>query len=198
LSDLKSIERIIEKYTGNDEDYQVFSTTQASTMWRKLGGDYNSVEGEQGLRFYTGEYTQINGGLRTGMHVEEYYIKRAKQAVQSFKPSDRPMMLHRGTGGLSFGLPESAVNLVDMQKFIGKTVQDDGFISTSVGGHAAFGHKPIIMNIRAPRGTPMAWAKPISQYKSENEMTLAPGTKFKILNVTQRGFQIIVDVVVVP
>jgi F like protein/ADP-ribosyltransferase exoenzyme len=190
--------RRIEKYSGVDSDYPVFTPTQASAMWRKLGGGYNTAEGEQGIRFYTGEYTQVNGGLRTGMHVEEYYVKMAKKAIQGFKPSDRPMMLHRGTGGLSFGLPDYGATLEDMQKFIGKTVQDDAFISTSVGGNAAFSHKPILLNIRAPRGTLMSWAKPISQYKSENEMTLAPGTKFKILNVSKPGSQIIVDVVVVP
>lgn len=200
LSDLKPIERNIEKYSGNDADYPVVTPANATSMWKRLGNDYNTYEGKDGLHFYTGEYTQMNGGLRTGMHVEEHYIRQAKKAIQSFKPSDQPIMLHRGTGGLSFGLPEFGATVEDMTKFIGKTVQDDGFISTSVGGHAAFGSKPIIMNIRCPRGTPMAWAKPISQYKNENEMTLPPGSKFKILNVSKSSYssQIVVDVVVVP
>lgn len=198
LSDLNRIARNIEKYSGNDANYPVFSPGNATSMWKRLGDDYNTMDGRAGIHFYTSEYTQINGALRTGMQVEQHYINMAKKAMQAFKPSDRNMVLHRGTGGLSFGLPEYGAKLKDLQKFIGKTVQDDGFISTSVGGHAAFRHKPILMNIRCPRGTPMSWAKPISQYKNENEMVLQPGTKFKILNVTQQGSQIVVDVVVVP
>jgi hypothetical protein len=56
----------------------------------------------------------------------------------------------------------------------------------------------VTVEIEAPPGTPMYWAKPISLHKSENEMLLAAGLYYRIISVTSKSGGATVRVRIVP
>lgn len=149
------------------------------------------------LSYYTSNnYTMMNGILRGTQPGAASYIAKIRQAQAGMRPSTRAMTLYRGTGVSQFGLPYGA-GFDDLKALVGKTMEDKGFMSTSVGSRAAFSGR-VILQIEAPTGTPMAFVKSISHYKSENEMLLAAGTRYRVEEVTQSGGTFIVRVRVVP
>jgi hypothetical protein len=108
-------------------------------------------------------------------------------------PSIEPVLLHRGVGFDAF----KATSYASLAKMVGQTRWMGGFGSTSTGGHSAFGGH-VKIEIEAPPGTPMYWAKPISLHKGENEMLLAAGLYYHILSVTPNGSGATVRVRIVP
>ena len=56
----------------------------------------------------------------------------------------------------------------------------------------------MVLEIECPTGTPMAFVKEVSHYSSENEILLAAGTKYRVIDVIQNGGQKIVKVRVIP
>jgi hypothetical protein len=70
-------------------------------------------------------------------------------------------------------------------------------LSTSVGGHAAFGGSVKVI-VELPKGTVGAFVKSISRFSNENEYIVAAGTKFKVLTVKKSGYQTEVRVRAIP
>jgi hypothetical protein len=148
-----------------------------------------------GLRTYTGSsYIDMNGWLRGKYPNSSDSIKKATRNAQAaMRPSTRAMTLWRGTSATQFGLGRSA-SIDDLKKLIGKKLQDEGFMSTSVGSSAAFSYNPVLLQIEAPAGSQMAFVDAISMNQGENEMLLAAGTKYEVLDVFPRGSQTVVRV----
>ena len=181
------------KYT-----YDVVSTIDAlaaSKASKKKYGDWTSEE-QAGLTAYTGGiYYSINSYLWGDSDSLSSSNETAMIHIQAgMRPSTRPMLLHRGTGLDGVGGAKSYDQLLAM---VGQTYRADGFSSTSVGGKEAFS-KTVRLEIEAPPGTPMAYVRPISHFKSENEMTLAAGLHFRIISVKKVGSKIVVRLRVVP
>ena len=97
---------------------------------------------------------------------------------------------------------------------LGKTVTDYGFFSCGVSKGKGFSHKPIIMNVYAPKGTKMMYAEPFSAFGngsgrswdgvakqstfgSESEIILRQGTSFRITKVEKTGGKLYVDIEVI-
>lgn len=97
---------------------------------------------------------------------------------------------------------------------LGKTVTDYGFFSCGVFKGKGFSHKPIIMNVYAPKGTKMMYAEPFSAFGngsgrswdgvakqstfgSESEIILQQGTSFRITKVEKTGGKLYVDIEVI-
>ena len=97
---------------------------------------------------------------------------------------------------------------------LGKTVTDYGFFSCGVSKGKGFSHKPIIMNVYAPKGTKMMYAEPFSAFgngsgrswdgvakqstfRSESEIILQQGTSFRITKVEKTGGKLYVDIEVI-
>lgn len=97
---------------------------------------------------------------------------------------------------------------------LGKTVTDYGFFSCGVSKGKGFSHKPIIMNVYAPKGTKMMYAEPFSAFGngsgrswdgvakqstfgSESEIILQQGTSFRITKVEKTGGKLYVDIEVI-
>jgi hypothetical protein len=103
------------------------------------------------------------------------------------RPIPRDITVHRGADHLGFGLKSDS----EIASLVGKTYEDRGFLSTSVGGSAAFGGT-VKLTIHAPKGTHAAYVghgvnhsstgKPISHFSHENELILAAGTKYKVIS----------------
>lgn len=179
--------------------YDVVPSSQATSVWQKIiakHGDEWTASQKAGLRVYTGgSYFSMNAYLYGKLDsVSAAHMKNIKQAQLGMRPSDRPMLLHRGVGWNGVG---DGKNHDDLVKKIGTTWKSGGFFSTSVGGHAAFGG-PVLIEVEAPPGTPMAWVDPISLNKGENEMLLAAGLHYKIISVKKVGSTSVVRVRVVP
>lgn len=186
---------------SNQYTYKTISTTEAT----KLGNEFKSKsqagawtqDQHDGLQAYTGGiYYSINqyyyGKIPSISSTNE---KAAKGAQLGMRPSTVPLLLHRGTGFDGVG---GANGHNDLLKMVGSTFFSGGFFSTSVGGKAAFGGKPVLLEIEAPPGTPMAYLKNISLHKSENEMLLAAGLSYRIMEVRKEGSKSVVRVRVVP
>jgi hypothetical protein len=149
-----------------------------------------SADAREALRKYTGsEYHTINGALRNSAN--NATAQRMDKGMVTFKDD---LLLHRGTNAKNLGVssPDEIFSL------IGKTVQDKGFTSTSVGGRPAFGGN-VLMEIEAPKGVARGiYVDKISLNQGEKEMILARGTRFKVLSARREGGKVIVRVRVVP
>lgn len=154
---------------------------------------------KEGLRHYTGSaYTEMNGylrGLRSSISdTSKRHIEKAKKG---FRPAPEHMLLRRGTGAnqfLSLGVNRGDTSL--LWGLTGKTFKDEGFLSTSAAGRAAFGGE-VALEIETPPGAPCMWVDNFSQHPGENEMLLQAGCEFKILNVRKEGSTFVMRVRVV-
>lgn len=142
------------------------------------------------LQTYTGSaYTSMNTALRNGMRATQ----TIKEAQKGMRALSQDMLLHRGTSFAQFGLGSYENAL----QSIGKTVTDEGFFSTSVGGSPAFGGA-VKIEVEVPKGTYGAFVDHISRHRGENELILAAGTKFKVLTVKKQGYQTLIRVRAIP
>lgn len=97
---------------------------------------------------------------------------------------------------------------------LGKTVTDYGFFSCGVSKGKGFSHKPIIMNVYAPKGTKMMYAEPFSafgngsgrswdgvskqsSFGNESEIILQQGTAFRVTKVERTNGKLYVDIEVI-
>ncbi len=170
------------KYT-----YNVLPVSSATAWFNKVKAKYGEWTSSQqsGLKTYTGgSYMSINPYLwGEKQSVSSTHMGAIKNAQKGMRPSLEPVLLHRGVGYSGVG---GATSHAHLEKMVGQTWRSDGFMSTSVGGHSAFGGS-VTLEIEAPPGTPMAWVKPISLHSSENEMLLAAGLSYKIISVKKKG-----------
>jgi hypothetical protein len=172
--------------------YRVFNERDMDRMHEAMQRERPWTPGQRSaLTKYTGSaYHQMNSHLRSGGDLGS--DRSIKNAQEGMRPSTEDILVHRGTGISQFGIDSEA----QIWGLTGKTMQDKGFMSTSFGGRAAFGGQ-VLLEIEAPKGTQLAYAKPISRYSSENEVILAAGTKYKVLRVSREGFKYVVRVRVV-
>ncbi len=179
-----TLDEIDRPITATAETYSDITTYDAQSM-QSYTTPWTPAQ-RSALRYYTGNnYSEMNGILRGTRPGSASVIAKIRQAQAGMRPSTRPLMVHRGTGLSQLGLSPYAT-LDDVRKLIGETMEDKGFMSTSVGSRAAFSGK-VRLDIEAPTGTPMAFVKSVSHFSGEDEMLLAAGTRFKILDVTDVG-----------
>ncbi len=144
------------------------------------------------LTHYTGSaYGEMNGYLRGGEsgHISERSRAAIDGARDGMRPTTEPILVQRGTGlgqFSSLGIQGYGGDDFLMWSITGKTFKDEGFLSTSAGGRAAFGGAARL-EIECPVGTPMAYVAPISNFPHENEMLLQAGMEYKVLNVRRDG-----------
>lgn len=165
-------------------DFPVMSLQSAAAMHKKMQGNtpWNS-EQVVAIQKYTGSYySEMNSALRHKPSYTGSAMKDAYHLQTAMRPVPEDFIVHRGTIIKQFGVSSVA----QLQNLVGQTVVDRGFMSTSVGGAAAFSGD-IALTIQVPKGTPGAYVKSKSSHPSENEFILAAGTKFQIIKVTNTG-----------
>lgn len=169
--------------------YNVVPVLQAQSIHNAANAAYVAGGGKSALtsvfRTYTGgAYIPINSYLYGELgSVSASHAALIKRMQWNMRPSTKPMLLHRGVDFNGIG---NAKNYSDLQKMVGQTWMGAGFTSTSVGGTAAFLHKPVIVEIEAPPGTPMHWIDPVNEYP-EDEMLLAAGLSYRIVSVSKNA-----------
>ena len=182
-------------------DFKVMTPTQANAMRAKMlasnGGEYTQDE-QAGIWVYTSnQYGSMNSWLRGETNtLSEARKKAIKQTQAAMRPVPQDLIVHRGTGWDA--LPEGFQSAAGAKALIGKTVMDEAFMSTSVGGGAAFGGA-MLLELEVPKGTMAAYVDgknkngdKISTHPGEREMLLAAGQSYQIISVTKNGYQTVV------
>lgn len=184
--------------------YEILPTISAATAWwedTKSAGGISGVpwttSQKASLKAWTGGiYGSMNKWLYEGKDTSDSHKNHVKNAQLGMRPSTKPVLLHRGTGRDAFDVSTHE----ELEQLVGSTLVQDGFGASSIGGTAAFSGMPMLIEIEAPPGTPMAWVAPFSNYgTSEREMLLAAGLHYKIISVKKGPYgQSIVRVRIVP
>jgi hypothetical protein len=157
------------------------------------GQDWTATQ-RKSLRHYTGgAYREMNFAQREGRFSTTYEKDNIIQAQRGMRPTTERLLTHRGCDFKQFGIGsfEQALQLV------GKRVKDEGFLSTSVGGRAAFSGE-VYLEIEVPEGTFAAFVKDISNFSHENEWLMAAGTEYDVLGVERKGYQTTIRIRAVP
>lgn len=139
------------------------------------------------IKYYTGSGSgPINGTLRSpsSAYSNSPSVQHALHIQDAMAPLPTSMTLHRGTHNLH-GAADGIHTLEDLQKLVGKTFSDGSFFSTSVGEKAAFDDRTFQLQIEAPAGTPGVYVKTMSSSPHENELILAAGLNYEIMEVTK-------------
>ncbi len=190
---------------GNDVSFEELTPSSAATMQQQMHPNTSlTSDARDSLVAYTGSfYNVVNTLLRKGLASFTYgnipmTLERARLIQESMRPLPRDIVTFRGTTAEQFGL-SSLANLDTIKGLIGKTVIDDGFVSSSIDKNNAFSGT-IKLTIEAPAGTPARYVGTISTHGHEKELIYAAGTRFKVIAVTQGpyGGTINVRVRVVP
>lgn len=166
------------------EPWELEKAKRISKTW--LDAKPWTTREQRDLKHYTGSaYNEMNTYLRKGG--SSSISERSKNAIEGassgMRPTTEPILVRRGTGlGQFSSLGIKHGDKTNVWGITGKTFKDEGFLSTSAGGHAAFGGEAKL-EIECPVGTPMAYVAPISNFPSENEMLLQAGLEYKVLNI---------------
>lgn len=171
------------------DDFKFFSSTEINAMQNEMFEQYGQWTQPQkdAIGSYTGAgFDSMNSYLRND-GTTSWGGESTKQSVinmqEAMKPATRNVRLIRHTSVPPFsGLTN--LSFEDTKLLVGSTVQDKGFVSTSWHTGSNWGGMWELI-IDAPEGTPLAYVEPVSYHKSEREVVLAGGTKFKILSVEQ-------------
>jgi len=149
------------------------------------------------LTKYTGSYyAQLNNALRGKAPLTDAILKDADNIQKGMRPIPENVKVYRGVLPIAGVLPGT---LPEYEALLGKTFEEPAFSSTSIKVGGGFGGG-VKLEIEVPKGTPAAWVKNISQHSGEEELLLAAGTKFKIIEAVPSpyGSGILVRVRVVP
>jgi len=147
--------------------------------------DYSDME-RGALDYYRGAgFININASLRGlpgGGKLEADELTKEMihelDAIVSKNTLSQDSVLYRGFQPEQFGVK-------DISTLVGKTIQDAGFVSTSIdertGQTFAFSHDGVMARIIAPKGTNAAYMT-----SSEKEALLPRGRRFRIVDVETR------------
>lgn len=178
----------------------------------------HSTAGVREMHEYTGSsFRPWNDELRdawSGRGELRTWKAKTLKVDKVMTPSPEDVILVRGTDAGEFRFPPTAdEKVVDpvgwgfhrnappppMESLVGTVQHQPGYWSTSAGETSGYApHAPVQLKIRAPKGTPMAWARPVSSFHHEREMIVGRGQDFYVHAVYKRNGQWIVEVEVLP
>lgn len=169
---------------------------------------------------YTYHYCDVNEPLQgrkySNAQKKERFVEKVTNITNYIDKNELPtdMWFTRGDDGLS--VIASRIKFAggtmpnDLQDLVGMIMQEGGFMSTGSRKGKGFGHKSVIMNIYAPKGTKAAYIEPISDFgkggkrswngidrytnfSNEHETLFQRGTKMRITKVYQENSKIYID-----
>lgn len=180
--------RIKEAIEGaKDYDYDWHEENSFSwDIWESLDD-----EERKGIRDYTGFwYEDMNKAMRAGdiSMFGERIEKKIKDAYSGLEHFELPvdMKLYRGLGSQrslarAFGVSvDEIMSMVSDGSIVGMQFSEKGFASTAANWDKAW-HKPVMLDIVAPKGTKGMYVDLISENPGEREILLQNGTIFQVL-----------------
>ena len=180
------------------------------TQNRKEAEERNSQLSEEeatAVRQYIGSYySNMNADLRGGYSLSSKSENRKKliDSAISKQVLDKPMTVYRGVSGEVFGVARN-IELKEIEPFIGKTVWDKAFMSTSFEKEGAF-HDDILFNIKIPagKGIGIDISKHLpskrngSAKEREAEFLIARDSGLKILRIKRINDRFEIDAELIP
>ncbi|EST12376.1 ADP-ribosyltransferase [Sporolactobacillus laevolacticus] len=159
---------------------------------------------KNGIKQYTGnDYRKINTYLR-GLSdsldgVDLHVINDIKSGLDKARVPHN-MQVYRGTDIKPFEdlLEIGKDGKINSDSLIGKSIKDDGFVSTAIVKESSFGYMNVSWEINVPKGANAAYVGKISQYPNEAELLLNAGQEMMIksVNVDNAGkLQVVLDLI---
>lgn len=180
--------------------YDNISLSSAEQFWNESIAKYGKLTSRQreAVNAYTGGiFSSLNAYLYAHDEISTVKKTTINNIQKAMRPSTQPMLLVRGTSLDQFA--HVGENVREITGKIGTTFKNSAFMSTTIDTSPSYYDTPVQLRIEAPPGTPMVWARPISQFPNENEMLLAAGLNLKLINVTSDDYgTTIIHVRVVP
>jgi hypothetical protein len=158
------------------------------------------------LNAYTAfDYEGINYSLRNPAEFADYDedlkqdVGRQIRSIQAaMRPLPKSVKVTRAADFHAYGIQTRPPEALESLKALkGKTLQEPGFLSTSIEDEAFGGTLPVRLDLDVPAATPVAYLEEVSDNPEEYEMLLGPGTKIKILSVDTAARPVVVKAVVV-
>ncbi|MFD4558860.1 putative T7SS-secreted protein [Streptomyces sp. NPDC058469] len=140
--------------------------------------DYTNDLGEPNPKNAT--YNEMNGYLRGNADLGTPDVLRNientdKALAGTPVPQDLTVVRGQGVGHLGATAPD---------ELVGKTLTDEGYMSTSLGDNGAvpaFANKEGILHLRVPAGTPALWVENVGTFgMGERELLLGRGTSYEV------------------
>lgn len=158
-------------------EYPYVSPREMDEWIASFGKDLTDAQ-VQAIKAYTdGAYSDLNRWLR-GTEPNTYYQHLVEELDSVMRPLPKSMTLERHVGYDAFQGKDNIYGLG------GKTIEDKGYMSTSVAEGGVFKSKPVRMVIEVPAGTKGRWVSNISSVGSgEQEVLLARNTEMFIQKV---------------
>ena len=188
LLNLKTINQLDKMQPDLPADSQLFQrvTVERARLMQSRMGSWTESQ-KEALRTYTGStYREINGLLRGTYHPSKFEKQDLESLIRKIsagmKPVTEDLLVHRTAHAGQFGFRTAE----DAFKAVGKTVVDDGFLSTAVESEVNQ-YATFSFSIEVPKGTKAAFIRDISRFQNENELLIDKGTKFKVLKVEKTG-----------
>lgn len=163
--------------------YATLNASEATQMQNTMNATHGAWTSSQrsSMRTYSGSaYGGINRCLRKIAGCTAAQKQHGKMVTSAMRPTPQNVTVFRGTGFKEFGVS----SFDELEALVGTTRTDPGIISTSIQPGSAFGGQ-VAIQIDVPAGSPGAYIQSISQHPSEQEFLLPPGTKFRVIEVTQ-------------
>ena len=178
----------IEDAIANAQDYSYDWHEENDFSWEKWGD--LPFEERRGIMDYTGSYyEEMNEAMREkniSLHGEriEKRIRDADRGMEKFElPED--MKLYRGMGSMNSLARALEISRDELEaafkdgSIVGMRFAENGFASTAANWEKAW-HKPVMLDIVAPKGTKGMYVDLISRHSGEKEIMLQNGTFFEI------------------
>ena len=204
---------IWDKGDGSKADSALIDT--AGKNWKNA-----SVKEKDYVYEYTSHYCDVNEPLQgrkySNPQKKERFIEKVNNITSYIEKNELPvdMWFTRGDDGLS--VIRSRIEFAggkmpsDLQDLVGMVMQEGGFMSTGSRKGKGFGHRSVILNIYAPKGTKAAYIEPISAYgngagrnwdgvqrfstfSTEHETLFQRGTQMRITKVYNKDGKTYID-----
>lgn len=169
---------------------------------------------------YTRHYCDVNEPLQLRQYcnhqTKKKFTRKVTNITEYINNTELPcdMWFTRGDDGLE--VIASRIRFAGgtmpskLDDLVGMVMQEGGFMSTGSRKGKGFGHKSVIINIYAPKGTKAAYVEPFSDYgngagrrwtgdtrfssySNEHETLFQRGTKMRITKVYQEGGKTYID-----
>ncbi|MEK4009636.1 ADP-ribosyltransferase, partial [Peribacillus sp. FSL M8-0224] len=135
---------------------------------------------------YTGiDYQYINNYLRgidDSLHGIDMQVIDDIKSGLSKATVPHNMQVYRGTDFIPFEgiFSINKYGNIDVESLIGKTIKDEGFISTAIVKESSFDYKEVLWTINIPQGAKAAYVGDISNVPDEAELLLNAGQELFI------------------
>lgn len=193
----KSKAKVAVEKTNTPSGYKTFATDADIPEWLKEQSKNWTYAETEALRYYTGSaYADINGALR-GKKAPTAKVSKATENIASGISKsniDENIVTWRGAHYKNF-VESALLEGKAPSEWIGRTITDEAFVSSSLFKDRAFSSKPMFMQILVPKGSTGAYLKEVSQFSSEYELLFQKGSVFKIVEATQSGSKVFIKVI---